>query len=239
MDIKTWALLVAAGLAAGCATPTGSTVGTGNGRFLVLRDFGMAYAQMETASPQVCAQLRTSYSKALVPGGSQKLDCENVDQSQNLPYSLSVSDTTGPVLVTTFNRALCTSWEGMMKAAPGVKVEPGGCQQRPGSATGKRYFQVRDVSGGVFAQVDFGTEANCQQFEKIRAGSATQPQGSTQFVCTDESRSRDMQYSVRVVSQNNLPVLEMEAHDKDFCEVMARGLGSQYPGYRPECKFNR
>ena len=239
MDVRNFVLLAAAVIAAGCATSSGSGVGRGTGRFMVLRDLGMAYAQMEASRPEVCAQLRASYSKTLMPGGSQKLDCESVDQSQNLPYSLSVTDASGPVLVTTFNRALCTSWEAVMKVAPDVKVEPGGCQQRPGAATGKHYFQVRDGGGMVYAQVDFGTEANCQQFEKARAGTAPQPQGAARYVCTDDSRSRDMQYTARVVGQNNLPVLEMETRDKDLCEVIAQGLGNQYPGYRPECKFNR
>ncbi|MGJ7511226.1 hypothetical protein [Variovorax sp. GT1P44] len=231
----------------GCASPTAGPgalpsggVKSGTGRYFVLRDFGLAYTQIDAVTPAACFRLRNELRNKLAATSPQSADCENVDQSENLPYSLKATDASGAtVQLKSFNRALCTGWVRTLSGTQGVKVDKEGCQLAQDLVKGKRFFQVLDGGSVAFAQMDFGTEANCRQFEKIRSTASPQGNGSARFACADASQSRDMKYTIRLVSDKELPVIEVEARDKDICEMLARGSPEQYAGARPECTFNQ
>lgn len=244
MGIRSLSLLALAVLAAGCSTTNlgnsaGSlpgtmvdkkpVVGTGTGRFLVISDYDLAYAQFEVSSTKLCSEYRAVLSKRMTPTGAQKLDCESTDQRENLPYSVFISDTAGSARVSTFNQSMCDNWTAVMASTPGVKVEPGGCPASPPGVKGKRFLQVQDGSRSVLAQFDLGTESNCKQFYKLL--------GQAALVCTDDNRSPEMQYTARMMGERDLPMLEVETRDKALCEVLAKETAKKSPGVRPECRF--
>lgn len=234
---RVWLCLATALLVVGCAS--GRLGGSVDGRYLASSESGIVNVQIETASAQACEQLRRSLQERSPTVSPQALSCESADRSVNLPYSLSVRDASGVFRVATFNQNQCRGWASFIASTPDAKLAEGACSDTPQGSGGKRYFQVSDERDSVYVQMDFGTEANCLQFVKVRETASGKAPEHMQFACSNVTKRRELRYSATIVAEGRPPVVGIDVRDRTTCETVLRGMASQYPGYRPECRVNQ